>query len=180
MFFIRRGIEAVITGLTRNQFVPKAHEGSNPSLCARRFNLTHSGWIEPFFLAQRKWILTMRRSRRVRIRGAYLRREEHKAVHCTQRNDLYKHFPEQHTPPSAPINERSGFSDRLFIFTVGRSRTLHRKVRGYSYVSVVHDTLRWIRHPYSRMLHTAGTEQTASRRVPAVSASRGDVCLNLY
>ena len=26
----------VITGLTRNQFVPKAHEGSNPSLCAKR------------------------------------------------------------------------------------------------------------------------------------------------
>ncbi len=25
----------VITGLTRNQFVPKAHEGSNPSLCAK-------------------------------------------------------------------------------------------------------------------------------------------------
>ena len=51
------------------------------------------------------------------------------------------------------INERSVFSDRLFIFTVGRSRTLHRKVQGYSYVSVVYDTLRWIRHPYSRMLH---------------------------
>ena len=32
---IRRGIEVVITGLTRNQFVPKAHEGSNPSLCAK-------------------------------------------------------------------------------------------------------------------------------------------------
>ena len=28
---------------------------------ARRFNLTHSGWIEPFLLAHRKWILTMRR-----------------------------------------------------------------------------------------------------------------------
>ena len=26
----------VITGLTRNQFVPKAHEGSNPSLCAKK------------------------------------------------------------------------------------------------------------------------------------------------
>ena len=65
--YLCRGIEEVITGLTRNQFVPKAHEGSNPSLCARRFNSTHSGWIEPFFLAQRKWILTMRRSRRVRI-----------------------------------------------------------------------------------------------------------------
>ena len=37
MFFIRRGIEAVITGLTRNQFVPKAHEGSNPSLCAKKY-----------------------------------------------------------------------------------------------------------------------------------------------
>ena len=59
---ICRGIEEVITGLTRNQFVPKAHEGSNPSLCARRFNLTHSGWIEPFLLAHRKWILTMRRT----------------------------------------------------------------------------------------------------------------------
>ena len=35
MFFTCRGIEAVITGLTRNQFVPKAHEGSNPSLCAK-------------------------------------------------------------------------------------------------------------------------------------------------
>ena len=42
--------------------MPKAHEGSNPSLCARRFNLTHSGWIEPFLLAHRKWILTMRRT----------------------------------------------------------------------------------------------------------------------
>ena len=60
--YLCRGIEAVITGLTRNQFVPKAHEGSNPSLCARRFNLTHSGWIEPFLLAHRKWILTMRRT----------------------------------------------------------------------------------------------------------------------
>ena len=35
MALISRGIEAVITGLTRNQFVPKAHEGSNPSLCAK-------------------------------------------------------------------------------------------------------------------------------------------------
>ena len=46
----------------------------------QRFNLTHSGWIEPFFLAQREWILTMRRSRRVRIREAYLRREEQKVT----------------------------------------------------------------------------------------------------
>ena len=34
--YLCRGIEAVITGLTRNQFVPKAHEGSNPSLCANK------------------------------------------------------------------------------------------------------------------------------------------------
>ena len=33
---IWRDIEVVITGLTRNQFVPKAHEGSNPSLSARK------------------------------------------------------------------------------------------------------------------------------------------------
>ena len=33
--YLCRGIEVVITGLTRNQFVPKAHEGSNPSLCAK-------------------------------------------------------------------------------------------------------------------------------------------------
>ena len=39
---IRRGIEVVITGLTRNQFVPKAHEGSNPSLCAKQKD-THRG-----------------------------------------------------------------------------------------------------------------------------------------
>ena len=46
MFFIRRGIEAVITGLTRNQFVPKAHEGSNPSLCANKRGLLDGS---PFF-----------------------------------------------------------------------------------------------------------------------------------
>ncbi len=51
--YLCRGIEVVITGLTRNQFVPKAHEGSNPSLCARRFNFTLSGWIEPLFFASR-------------------------------------------------------------------------------------------------------------------------------
>ena len=34
--YLCRGIEVVITGLTRNQFVPKAHEGSNPSLCANK------------------------------------------------------------------------------------------------------------------------------------------------
>ena len=36
---LRRDIEVVITGLTRNQFVPKAHEGSNPSLSARKKHL---------------------------------------------------------------------------------------------------------------------------------------------
>ena len=51
MFFIRRGIEAVITGLTGNQFVPKAHEGSNPSLCARRFNFTLSDGLNLYFLS---------------------------------------------------------------------------------------------------------------------------------
>ena len=37
----------VITGLTRNQFVPKAHEGSNPSLCAK--NKGHSVWVSFVF-----------------------------------------------------------------------------------------------------------------------------------
>ena len=64
---VRRGIEAVITGLTRNQFVDNTTRGFESLPLRQRFNLTHSGWIEPFFLAQRKWILTMRRSRRVRI-----------------------------------------------------------------------------------------------------------------
>ena len=40
----------VITGLTRNQFVPKAHEGSNPSLCAKQKG--HPMRC-PFCLAQR-------------------------------------------------------------------------------------------------------------------------------
>ena len=48
MFFIRRGIEAVITGLTRNQFVPKAHEGSNPSLCAKEKSLENADFISVF------------------------------------------------------------------------------------------------------------------------------------
>ena len=46
---ICRGIEEVITGLTRNQFVPKAHEGSNPSLCAKR-NLSRTlVWLRFLF-----------------------------------------------------------------------------------------------------------------------------------
>ena len=40
---ICRGIEVVITGLTRNQFVPKAHEGSNPSLCAKKIRTSLVG-----------------------------------------------------------------------------------------------------------------------------------------
>ena len=44
--YLCRGIEVVITGLTRNQFVPKAHEGSNPSLCA---NKTTSGFCGSLF-----------------------------------------------------------------------------------------------------------------------------------
>ena len=49
MFFIRRGIEAVITGLTRNQFVPKAHEGSNPSLCAKNEDFADPLFVMLFF-----------------------------------------------------------------------------------------------------------------------------------
>ena len=64
----------VITGLTRNQFVPKAHEGSNPSLCAKQkavelvstaYCFVQSVVIEP---------CTQKRAR-VRICEAYLRRE---------------------------------------------------------------------------------------------------------
>ena len=100
-----------VTERTRNQFVPKAHEGSNPSLCAKKRELhlacsslflaqsvghehctarcegshiqrsreelahqwrsdkssrseypsqSHSGWIKPFFLAQREGTNTRR------------------------------------------------------------------------------------------------------------------------
>ena len=59
--YLCRGIEAVITGLTRNQFVDNTTRGFESLPLRQRFNLTHSGWIEPFFLAQRKRILTMRR-----------------------------------------------------------------------------------------------------------------------
>ena len=45
---ICRGIEAVITGLTRNQFVPKAHEGSNPSLCAKWKTLENADFPSVF------------------------------------------------------------------------------------------------------------------------------------
>ena len=51
---ICRGIEAVITGLTRNQFVDNTTRGFESLPLRQRFNLTHSGWIEPFFLAQRE------------------------------------------------------------------------------------------------------------------------------
>ena len=51
---ICRGIEEVITGLTRNQFVDNTTRGFESLPLRQRFNLTHSGWIEPFFLAQRE------------------------------------------------------------------------------------------------------------------------------
>ena len=47
--YLCRGIEAVITGLTRNQFVDNTTRGFESLPLRQRFNLTHSGWIEPFF-----------------------------------------------------------------------------------------------------------------------------------
>ncbi len=49
--YLCRGIEEVITGLTRNQFVDNTTRGFESLPLRQRFNLTHSGWIEPFFLA---------------------------------------------------------------------------------------------------------------------------------
>ena len=148
----RVGIKRLIT---RNQFVPKAHEGSNPSLCARRFNLTHSGWIEPFLLAHRKWILTMRRT----SQGSHL---------SAAIGELAHQWRSDKSSPLVNIPRHNVFG------TVGRSRTLHRKVRGYSYVSVGHDTLRWIRHPYSRMLHIPRSREELARKQQACVYSHSE------
>ena len=92
---ICRGIEVVITGLTRNQFVPKAHEGSNPSLCAKKTQQHHTVWLCFFLLAQRERILTMRRSRRVRIFAA-----ECVKLACKQQGE--KSSSSTNIPPDTP------------------------------------------------------------------------------
>ena len=129
--YLCRGIEAVITGLTRNQFVDNTTRGFESLPLRQRFNLTHSGWIEPFFLAQRKRILTMRRSRRVRIRGAYLRREEHFASPLTLAERLAQNIPRaaypslKDTPCGCPY-----FVQHIPRFNLRKVQTiLERKIR---------------------------------------------------
>ena len=107
--YLRRGIEEVITGLTRNQFVDNTTRGFESLPLRQRFNLTHSGWIEPFFLAQGKWILTMRRSRRVRIppQAVSASRGDISFTSNQSGTVFYKLCPEQHIPLPAPNLNRS-------------------------------------------------------------------------
>ena len=53
MFFIRRGIEAVITGLTRNQFVDNTTRGFESLPLRQKVQFHPFGWIEPLFFVLR-------------------------------------------------------------------------------------------------------------------------------
>ena len=65
--------------------------------------------------------------------ASYLCRGIEVVITGLTRNQFASNRTRVRIPPSAPINKRSVFADLLFIFTVGRSRTLHRKVRGFAY-----------------------------------------------
>ena len=123
--YLCRGIEAVITGLTRNQFVPKAHEGSNPSLCAKinpsrtQFGLGLFSHIVRARTLARK----ARRGFAYRRRLANLEEQSFRGI-CVarscflklvpKRNVFWWIYPEQHTPPSAPKIDK--FRQKLVDF----------------------------------------------------------------
>ena len=112
----------VITGLTRNQFVPKAHEGSNPSLCAKK---ERSGYSD------RSFFVTVGRSpnpARIASQGSHTPLVDRQAclsgVECEYLRLRRIPLPQLH------------HSVLLHFFLLAqreRILTLHRKVRGFAY-----------------------------------------------
>ena len=112
----------VITGLTRNQFVPKAHEGSNPSLCAKkavvplRYNCFSSFGAEG-----------VDSNLATSVAGFAFERKPSGSL-LTSGGAI--NLRVANTPPSLYPYGTTAF---LLFGAVGRSRTLHRKVRGFAY-----------------------------------------------